>query len=390
MRLGEGRGGRRRWHSAPPSVAAGPPASAATSQPHAGDVTDSRTGALRCLEPVRLEERLVVEDRRGRAVRHDPPPSITIVRGNTSATRRMSWVDTSIVCSSARSSPMSSRRPRGSRPADGSSKTRIDGSIDSTVATATRFRWPSDIRCGTRRSKPAIPTEASAASTRRWTSSAPRPMWSGPNATSSNTVGLNSWSSGSWNTSPTSRRTSRIVGLPTARPATRTVPVARAERAVELEHERALAGAVRADQRDLLAVLDPQVDAVQRLEPVRVAEVDVGELYRPAAGQRLGASSRSCSWTCGCACGAEPPWACSCAWRCACPCGSSWLVRVDGLGRLARRVVGHSFGSQVSATSSNATRNRRRATSQPISTRRNGRAWRWRNVPSNPRACIAA
>ena len=29
------------------------------------------------------------------------------------------------------------------------------------------------------------------------------PMWSGPKATSSNTVGLKSWSSGSWKTSPT-------------------------------------------------------------------------------------------------------------------------------------------------------------------------------------------
>ena len=112
-------------------------------------------------------------------------------------------------------------------------------------------------------------------------------MWSGPNATSSNTVGLNSWSSGSWNTSPTSRRTSRIVGLPTARPATRTSPWLGTSVPLSWSIERALAGAVRAHERDLLAVLDPQVDAAQRLEPVGVAEVDVGELHRPAPGQRL-------------------------------------------------------------------------------------------------------
>ena len=43
---------------------------------------------------------------------------------------------------------MSSRRPRGSRPADGSSNTSTPGSIDRTVASATRFRWPRLSRCG--------------------------------------------------------------------------------------------------------------------------------------------------------------------------------------------------------------------------------------------------
>ena len=50
------------------------------------------------------------------------------------------------------------------------------------------------------------------------------------------------------------------------------------ERAVELEHQRALAGAVRADQGHLLAGRDPEVDAAQGLEAVRVSEVDVLEL----------------------------------------------------------------------------------------------------------------
>ena len=66
---------------------------------------------------------------------------------------------------------MRSRRPRGSRPADGSSKTRTDGSIVRTVASATRLRCPSDSRWGSRRSNPLMPTAARARSTRSWISS---------------------------------------------------------------------------------------------------------------------------------------------------------------------------------------------------------------------------
>lgn len=107
----------------------------------------------------------------------------------------------------------------------------------------------------------------------------PRPeaTWSGPKATSSNTVGLNSSSSGSWNTRPTSDRTRRIVSLFTARPATRTY-LGGPERPVELEHEGALARPVGPDEGDLLARADAEVDAAEGLEAVRVAEVDVLEL----------------------------------------------------------------------------------------------------------------
>ena len=99
----------------------------------------------------------------------------------------------------------------------------------------------------------AIPTAASARSTRAWTSSAGIPMWSGPKATSSKTVGLNSWSSGSWKTIPTSARTRRTVSLSTAIPATRTEPCVGRIDPVEVEHQRALARAVRPHERDLLA-----------------------------------------------------------------------------------------------------------------------------------------
>ena len=51
------------------------------------------------------------------------------------------------------------------------------------------------------------------------------PKFAGPNATSSATVGMNSWSSGSWKTIPTRRRISRRCSLTTGSPATATVPV---------------------------------------------------------------------------------------------------------------------------------------------------------------------
>ncbi len=59
-------------------------------------------------------------------------------------------------------------------------------------------------------------------------------------------------------------------------------PVRGPERPVELEHERALAGAVRSDEGHLLARADAQVDAAEGLEPVGIAEVDVVELDRAA------------------------------------------------------------------------------------------------------------
>ena len=70
------------------------------------------------------------------------PSSITIVRGNNSCTSFISCVETSIVIGSSLSRLISVRRARGSRPADGSSSTRICGSIESTVAMAIRFFSP--------------------------------------------------------------------------------------------------------------------------------------------------------------------------------------------------------------------------------------------------------
>ena len=127
---------------------------------------DSWSG-LRRLEPVRLEER---RRRPGspRSARRPRPPRRPSRRSAGTPPRRAAcrgWRRASSGPARA-AGAMSSRRPRGSRPADGSSNTRIEGSIDSTVARATRFRCPRDRRCGTRCSKPAMPTAASARSTR--------------------------------------------------------------------------------------------------------------------------------------------------------------------------------------------------------------------------------
>ena len=81
-----------------------------------------------------------------------------------------------------------------------------------------------------------------------------RPRLSGPKATSSPTVGMNSWSSGSWNTSPT-RGAQLAHVVADARPATSSSPSPR-QQAVEVQHQRRLAGAVGAEHRDALAVGD--------------------------------------------------------------------------------------------------------------------------------------
>ena len=53
-----------------------------------------------------------------------------------------------------------------------------------------------------------------------------RPRFAGPNATSSRTVGMKSWSSGSWKTMPTRRRISLRLSFATGRPPTSTARAA--------------------------------------------------------------------------------------------------------------------------------------------------------------------
>ncbi len=108
-----------------------------------------------------------------------------------------------------------------------------------------------------------------------------RPRFSGPNATSSRTVGMNSWSSGSWKTSPTRARSSRAS--PLAHPQARDRQRARAgQQAVQVQHQRRLAGAVGAQHRDALAVRHGEVDAVQADHAVRIPVAHVVRLDRAA------------------------------------------------------------------------------------------------------------
>ena len=102
-------------------------------------------------------------------------------------------------------------RPRGSRPAVGSSRIRTLGSMAMTPAMATRRFWPPDRSKGDLSSWSSVkPTRAADSRTRRSISSLERPMLPGPKAISLYTVSSNSWYSGYWNTRPTWKRTCRI------------------------------------------------------------------------------------------------------------------------------------------------------------------------------------
>ena len=71
------------------------------------------------------------------------PPLITMVRSQRSSGQVEVVGRDDRVCSNEASSPMSRRRARGSRPLEGSSMTRMLGSMASTVAMATaRFSPP--------------------------------------------------------------------------------------------------------------------------------------------------------------------------------------------------------------------------------------------------------
>ena len=71
------------------------------------------------------------------------------------------------------------------------------------------------------------------------------------------TVGMKSWSSGSWKTMPTRRRTSSGSRR---RRSSRDVTLPAGEHAVQVEHERGLARAVGPEQGDPLAGVDAQVE----------------------------------------------------------------------------------------------------------------------------------
>ena len=90
------------------------------------------------------------------------------------------------------------------------------------------------------------------------------PMLSGPKATSSRTVGMNSWSSACWKTIPTLSRTRATVLGVTGMSPTRTWPEEGGQQAVEVEQQRGFPCAVPAYDGDGFPVGDAQGNAVQR------------------------------------------------------------------------------------------------------------------------------
>ena len=78
-----------------------------------------------------------------------------------------------------------SSRPSGSRPAAGSSSTRMRGFMAITPATATRRFWPPESSKGLRSSRAGSrPTKSAASCTRRSISASSKPIFLGPNAIS--------------------------------------------------------------------------------------------------------------------------------------------------------------------------------------------------------------
>ena len=228
------------------------------------------------------------------------PASRITARSHSSAASGRSCVRDQHRALDALRGPRAARgAPRGSRLAEGSSSTssaRAHGQHGGDRHAAALAHRELVRRAVARR--PAMRTAASASRDPR---APPRrgrgPRFSGPNATSSPTVGMKSWSSGSWKTSPTRARSSCSVAARRPQPGDLelALPVSSA---VEVEHERRLAGAVGAEQRDALAVADVQVDAAQRGAAARVAVAQAAGVdgaahaQHAAAGRARAATSR--------------------------------------------------------------------------------------------------
>ena len=139
----------------------------------------------------------------------------------------MSWVAMRMVMPrpSRRLASSSSRAltPWGSSPAVGSSRISTSGSMTSTPAMATRFFCPKERAWVGLSRRWDTPVRSIAASTRRRTSASGRPRLTAPKEISRYTSAEKSWSSGSWNTMPTRRRSSvrpfrsRFTGAPSSR-----------------------------------------------------------------------------------------------------------------------------------------------------------------------------
>ncbi len=205
------------------------------------------------------------------------------------------------------------------------------------------------------------------------------PMWSGPNATSSYTVGLNSWSSGSWNTSPTRARIRRTEDRSTSVPPIRTVPWVGSWMPLRCSISVLLPAPFGPTSATFSPRGDREVEPLQRLEAVRVAEVEVLDRDR---GRRAGLEAI------GLALAVRMSVAVVVV-----PVRVRVLVHVLVGGcrpRVPRVDRRHRSGPHTLTATVNATHPSRISASVAYSTGSSDRLWRWRNSPSKPRACIAA
>ena len=102
--------------------------------------------------------------------------------------------------------------------------THSSGSRANTAAIASRCFSPPDSVVGSRRSKPARPTAASARSIRWRMARGSTPSCSRPKTTSSSTLVEKSCASKSWKMKPTRSARSRVWSWSAGRPSTRSVP----------------------------------------------------------------------------------------------------------------------------------------------------------------------
>ena len=79
---------------------------------------------------------------------------------------------------------------------------------------------------------------------------------------------------------PTRWRTSRRLGLVTGEPGDPHLAGAATEDAVEVEDERGLAGAVRAEESDSFALVDGEVDSEERAVAIGIREGDAADVER--------------------------------------------------------------------------------------------------------------
>ncbi len=165
-----------------------------------------------------------------------------------------------------------SRRAIGSRFDDGSSSTRMCGLIASTVAAATRRRWPKLRWWGARSANVSMPTAASASCTRGLELGAAHAEVRGAERHVVVNRRHEELVVGVLEHDPDALADLAEVGLRHGQPADPHLPGAAAEDAVQVQHQGRLAGAVRAEERDPLAFADGEIDAEERAVAVGIGE----------------------------------------------------------------------------------------------------------------------